>query len=72
VVISMTAQELGLDKVLYTINETAQTLKTSRSAVYEMVHCGKLRLVKLGPKKSRIPGVDIAAVVNDLLEAAAA
>jgi excisionase family DNA binding protein len=68
----MTAQELGLDKVLYSINDTAKTLKTSRTAVYAMIHRGKLRLVKLGPKKSRILGVDIAAVVNELLEQAAA
>jgi excisionase family DNA binding protein len=64
----MTAQELGLHKVLYSINETAELLSTSRDAVYDMVHRGKLRLLKLGPKKSRILGAEIALVVNELRE----
>jgi hypothetical protein len=36
-----------------------------------MVHAGKLRLVKFGPKKSLIFAADIATMLNELRGAAA-
>jgi excisionase family DNA binding protein len=67
----MTAEQFGLNNPVCTINETAKALRTSRSAVYAMVHGGKLRLVKFGPKKSRIITADIVAVINEALAEAA-
>jgi excisionase family DNA binding protein len=68
----MTAAELGITDPLYTVKQTCKLLKTSPTGVYGMVHSGKLRLIKLGPKKSRIIGPDIVTVLNKLLESAAA
>jgi excisionase family DNA binding protein len=71
-VVRMTAQELGLHKVCYSIGETASLLSTSRDAIYAMDKRGELKIVKLGPKKSRVFGADIAALLNKLREPAAA
>jgi excisionase family DNA binding protein len=49
---SLTMHELGLVRVCYSVGATATILSTSRPTVYAMVHAGKLRLVKFGPKKS--------------------
>jgi excisionase family DNA binding protein len=62
----MTPREHGLDRALYSVKETARLLSTSRDAIYKMAHAGKLKIVKLGPKKSRVPGADIAALLNEL------
>jgi excisionase family DNA binding protein len=63
---ALTPGEYGMRKVCYSINETAELLSTSRPAVYEMARAGKLKIVKLGPKKSRIFAVGIAAMLNEL------
>jgi excisionase family DNA binding protein len=65
-VVRMTAHELGLFKVCYSIGETAALLSTSRDAIYAMDKRGEIKIVKLGPKKSRVFGADIAAYLNDL------
>jgi excisionase family DNA binding protein len=68
----MTAAEWGITNPLYTVGECCKIFKTSPTGVYEMVHRGKLRLLKFGPKKSRIPGPDIVSTLNEQLEIAAA
>jgi excisionase family DNA binding protein len=68
----MTPHELGLFRVCYTIGETAELLSTSRDAVYDMNERGEIKIVKLGPRKSRIFAADIAAYLNKLREPAAA
>jgi excisionase family DNA binding protein len=51
---------------LYSIGETAELLGTSRPSIYEMAHAGRLKIVKLGPKRSRVFAADIAAALNEL------
>jgi hypothetical protein len=45
--------------LLVKVPATAYELQTSVGGVYELVHAGKLDLVKLGPKSSRITGESI-------------
>jgi predicted site-specific integrase-resolvase len=56
----------GLLHILYSINATADALQTSRPAIYDFVRKGKLELVKLGPKKSRITADSIVKLLDEL------
>jgi hypothetical protein len=56
----------GLRHILYPINATADTLVISRPGIYDLVKQGKLELIKLGPKKSRITAESIANLLDDL------
>ena len=49
--------------LLVKIPDTARELSTSISSIYELVEAGKLDLVKLGPKSSRITGESILRVL---------
>ena len=39
---------MGMDKLLYSINEAIQMLSVGRSVVYELIADGKIRVVKIG------------------------
>lgn len=55
--------------VLYTVDEAADALRLSRSAIYELIRSGRLRSVKSG-RRRLVPVVALADYVAGL-EAAA-
>jgi len=36
------------EKLAYTVKEAAQLLSLSRSLIYELINCGKIRTIKIG------------------------
>jgi hypothetical protein len=60
----LTPSELGLDRVLYPIRDTAQLLSTSRDEVYAMAERGELTILDLRPRKRRVLACEIADHLN--------
>lgn len=49
---------------LFTLQETAKMLKVTVKAVYNFIKGGKLELIKLGGRTSRISGDDILRLIQ--------
>ena len=49
---------------LYTLQETAKMLKVTVKSVYDFIKEGKLELIKLGGRTSRISGDDILRLIQ--------
>jgi hypothetical protein len=62
----LTPYEYEMRRALYSVSATADFLSTSRPGVYGLAKAGRLSLLKLGPKKSRISAIDIARLLNEL------
>lgn len=58
------ANRLRQHALVYTPEEAAQVLKIGRTKIYELLHCGKLRSVRIG-RTRRIP---VAALESFLEE----
>jgi hypothetical protein len=63
---NLTPSELGLDRVCYSIGDTAELLSTSRDAIYEMSQRGEIAILDLGPRKRRVLACEIADHLNRL------
>jgi excisionase family DNA binding protein len=50
-------------KRLFTVNETAQMLGSSRSLVYRLLRTGELKATRIGARK-RIPETEIARIIE--------
>ena len=55
--------------VVYTVDEAAQALRLSRSALYELIRSGRLRSVKAG-RRRLVPVEALAEYVATLRDAA--
>jgi excisionase family DNA binding protein len=62
----MASARYGLRRAVYSINETSDILSTSRPAIYDLVREGRLEMIKLGPKKSRIMAGSIVRLLDEL------
>jgi excisionase family DNA binding protein len=61
-------QEVLIDPLLLTIDETAQVLRLSRRFVYVLVMTGQIRSIKLG-RSRRVPLKWLHEYVDSLLQA---
>jgi excisionase family DNA binding protein len=59
----------GVVLVLYTVDEAAEALRLSRSALYELIRSGQLRTVKCG-RRRLVPVEALAEYVASLGTAA--
>ena len=48
---TMTTRRTMVPAVLYTVDEAADALRLSRSAIYELIRSGRLRSVKSGRRR---------------------
>lgn len=62
--------ERTIDPVLYRVEEAAEALRLSRTAIYELIRSEQLRTVKIG--RRRLVPVEALAECVELLEGAAA
>lgn len=60
----MTPKEYGLDKVSYTVTETARALGIGRQRVFAEIKAGNLHPLKPGKRDNIILAVEIAALLN--------
>jgi excisionase family DNA binding protein len=60
---------VSVQKVLYTVEETAELFSVGRCKIYELVGSGELYSVKLG-KLRRIPAAAIERYIAALIEPA--
>lgn len=63
------SRNLVVVPVLYTVDEAAEALRLSRSAIYELIRSGRLRSVKAG-RRRLVPVVALAEYVEALGRAA--
>ena len=56
-------------KILHSIREASHALSLSRSKLYELIHTGTLKTVKIGQRRL-VPATSLSAYVNSLSEAA--
>jgi excisionase family DNA binding protein len=61
----MNAQQFGLMKAAYTVNETLALLSIGRTSLYKLVQDGELKAAKLG-KKTLFTAPDLAALLTKL------
>jgi excisionase family DNA binding protein len=63
---AMSADAKAPEKIpeLYTLQETAKILKMTVKSVYDFIKEGKLGLIKLGGRTSRISGDDILRLIQ--------
>lgn len=59
-----------MNPIIYTVEETAEVLKISRTKVFALIRNGVLRSVKIGGSR-RIPARAIEEYVNQLMEGVA-
>ncbi len=52
----------NMPNLVYTVSETAQILRVNKNTVYELIHSGILKCIKLGNKKIT------AKALNEFLE----
>jgi hypothetical protein len=60
----LTPLELGLDRTVYSIGDTAKALSTSRDEVYDMHKRREITILNLGPRKRRVLACEIADHLN--------
>jgi excisionase family DNA binding protein len=63
----ITIEELAVQKLLYTVEETAELFSVGRCKVYELVSSGELYSVKLG-RSRRIPAIAIERYIAALTD----
>jgi excisionase family DNA binding protein len=61
----MDAQQFGLTKAAYSVNETLALLSIGRTSLYRLVQEGALPVTKLG-KKTLFTAPDLARLLNRL------
>jgi excisionase family DNA binding protein len=61
----MDAQEFGLTKAAYSVNEALTLLSIGRTSLYRLVQVGELRAAKLG-KKTLFTAPDLAKLLTKL------
>ena len=60
----MTEKEIDNMPVLLTVIEMAQVLRIGRNSAYELVYQKNFPILKLGPKKIRIPKGELLAWIK--------
>jgi hypothetical protein len=60
----MTPKEYGLDKVSYTVTETARVLGIGRQRIFAEIKAGNLHPLKPGKRDNIILAVEIAALLD--------
>lgn len=53
-----------MNQRLYTVEEAAEILKVSRHYLYQMIKSGKLRVVKLGERQTRVSESVLEELIN--------
>jgi len=53
-----------LEKLLLSVDETAETLNLSRNSVYELIRQGRIPAVRLGKRKLGIPRKELERVLE--------
>ncbi|GGU34146.1 helix-turn-helix domain-containing protein [Nocardioides albus] len=66
----MNEGEYSIPPVLYRVEEAAEALRLSRSAVYELIRSDQLRTVKIG-RRRLVPIAALAECVSMLADGAA-
>ena len=58
------SMEMALEKLLLSVDETAETLNLSRNSVYELIRQGRIPAVRLGKRKLGIPRKELERVLE--------